>query len=349
MSFDRLDYLSWYMPRLMQQRQVIHLDASGVPSLGPDEIESATGDPWTMARTFEAALATWLGLESDEVVFAPGATGGTLLALLTLAAPGTEIVVETPIYEPMLRQAERVAPVLRLVRQREEGYRLPLSAARRLIGAQTAVVMITEPHNPSGRLSPVEEVLELAAMAKEHDAILLVNEVYRGFCDAPSLHGEAPNMVVVSSLSKLTGAYWARIGWLSAPPGIAATLRSAHLNLGMANALSAAYGMGVLARVGELRDKARAMSQPGAPIVEQWLRDQPELSWHPPQGPGFGCVALPEGTNDVALAERLFEEAEVLLIPGQMFEAPGTLRISWLQAGDRLAEGLAAISAALAR
>jgi aspartate/methionine/tyrosine aminotransferase len=53
---------------------------------------------------------------------------------------------------------------------------------------------------------------------------------------------------------------------------------------------------------------------------------------------------LPEGTDDLALAERLHVEHGVLVVPGCLFEAPGTLRVSWLQAGDRLEEGLARLA-----
>ncbi|MBW2278459.1 MAG: hypothetical protein JRF63_13280, partial [Deltaproteobacteria bacterium] len=53
------------------------------------------------------------------------------------------------------------------------------------------------------------------------------------------------------------------------------------------------------------------------------------------------------GTNDVTLAEQLHDERDVLVVPGTWFGAPGTLRVSWLQAGDRLADGLARLKAAI--
>jgi alanine-synthesizing transaminase len=47
--------------------------------------------------------------------------------------------------------------------------------------------------------------------------------------------------------------------------------------------------------------------------------------------------------DDVAFAERLLEEQDVLVVPGTHFEVPGSLRISWLQAGEHLGEGLTRI------
>jgi aspartate/methionine/tyrosine aminotransferase len=263
MDFSRTDYLSWYIPRLNEDREVIHLDASGVPSLRLDEITIPATDPWTMIPLLEQALAEWQGAEAAETVFTPGATGGTLLALLTLADRDSEIVVESPIYEPMLRQAQRVATVRRLVRRQDQGYRLSLDTAGRVISGATSLVMITEPHNPSGRLSPRDDILELAAIAESNGARLLINEVYRGFTDQPSYHGAAENIIVVSSLSKLLGAYWARVGWLAAPAPEASRLRMAQLNMSMGSSLGAGCGLGILETAKQRRQEARGAALTG--------------------------------------------------------------------------------------
>jgi hypothetical protein len=346
MSFDRNSYLSWYVPRIRALDGAINLHASGVSALTTADVAAGpgAGDPWTAAARFEAALASWLDIDDRQVLFAPGGTGGTLLALLTLTQPGARVIVELPIYEPMLRQAERLCQVDRLIRRPETGWRLPLVDAEKLIVPETRLVMITEPHNPSGRFAPSQDILELADMARRHGAILLINEVYRGYSDRPSYHGVADNIVVVSSLSKLLGAYSSRLGWLSGPETIVERLRRGHVNIGMASSPGAEAGLAVLARADQLRARAVEISRAPLQVVDDWVERTPGLFWHPPQGPGFGCVSLPEGTDDLALAERLHVEHGVLVVPGCLFEAPGTLRVSWLQAGDRLEEGLARLA-----
>lgn len=349
MSFHRNDYLDWYIPRVHPPDDAINLHSSGVPALRAEDFPPAPGDPWTAVQRFEAALAGWLGVPTDEVLFAPGATGGTLLALLTLSRPGSRVVVESPIYEPMLRQAQRLGPVDRLVRSPERAWALPLDDGCGLIGPDTGLVMITEPHNPSGRFSPREDVLALAAHAARFGAKVLINEVYRGYGDRPSFHGEADNIVVVSSLSKLVGAYWARLGWLSGPTALVADLRAAHRNLSMPAAPAAAVGLSVVSRVEELRERAAAVSREGLAVMSPWVERTRGVRWHPPQGPGFGCLVLTDtDKDDLALTERLHRERGVLLVPGTFFEAPGTLRVSWLQTGELLAEGLDRLAEGLA-
>jgi hypothetical protein len=333
---------------MMRADGAINLHASGVEAIDPATLDIPVGDPWGLPRVFEEALAGWLGVRADEVLFTPGATGGTLLALLTLATPDSEVLVEQPIYEPMLRQAMRLARVKRLRRPRELGFALPVEQARAALTDATRLVMITEPHNPSGRFAPREQVLELADVALRHGAVLLVNEVYRGYADRPSYHGAAENIVVVSSLSKLMGAYWARLGWLSGTRDRIGLLRRAHMNMGMETKPAAAFGIAILRSAEDRRRRAAVVARAGIEPVSQWVEATGGVDWTPSQGPGFGSIALPAGTDDVALAERLHDEHGVLVVPGRLFEEPGTLRLSWLQAGARLGEGLSLVARALA-
>ncbi len=343
MTFHRNDYLEWYMPRVAADDGAINLHASGVPPLGAEEIEPPAGRMERMDRLFEQRLGAWLGIPAAELVFTPGATGGSLLALLQLARPGSRIVVERPIYEPMLRQAERLGAVARLERPAERGWRFSLEEAERLIDGDTSLLMITEPHNPSGTLSPRDQVLALARIAAKRGARLLINEIYLGFTDEPSYRGAADNIAVVSSLSKLMGAYWARAGWLAAERSLAEELRRAHWNMGMPTRPGARAGLGFLERGDDLRERARQSARAGLEAVDEWVRGRPEIGWTRPRGVGFGCVELPAGIDDMELAERLHREKGTLSVPGSWFEAPGTLRLGWLQAGDRLAEGLDAL------
>jgi len=347
-DFTRNDYLSWYLPRLRQHDAAINLHASGVAAVMPAVLEiSFNGNPYEAAARFEAALAEWLDIPAEETLFAPGATGGSLLGLLSLTSPGDELIIEQPIYEPMLRQAERLGPVRRLVRRFEDGWRLPLDRAAAQISDRTGLVMITEPHNPSGALSSRDDVEALARLAGTHGAILVINEVYRGFGESPSYYGLADNVVVVSSLSKLFGSYWARLGWISAAADLVQPLRMAHFNMGMASAPGAMAGLAFLADADRRRDRARRKACDPLERVESWVESTAGISWHRPRGPGFACIQLPDGMDDVALAERLLDEHGVLLVPGTWFETPGTIRLSWLEAGHRLEEGLDLVGAAL--
>lgn len=350
MAFDTNDYLSWYIPRVRREDDALNLHASGVPPMEPAALDVPEGNPWLMALLFESALAKRLDCAREEVLFTAGATGGTLLALLTLATREQEIAVESPIYEPMLRQAERLNPVRRLRRDPNRGFRLDLDAARDLVTERTGVVLLTEPHNPSGLATPREDVLALADHAASVGALLLINEVYHGWSQTPSYRMAAPNILVVSSLSKLLGAYWARLGWICGDAALVGRLRKAHLNFGMASAPGAAVGLAVLDQADHLTEGALEAAREGVDQVDRWVQETPGVSWSRPTSGGFGSLTLPDGLDDVALAEALHDEHGVLVVPGSLWELPGTLRISWLQASpENLTEGLQRLAHLLAR
>lgn len=349
MTFDRNDYLDWYVPRMRAGDNAINLHSSGVEPLGPEFAAQLTGNPWESAAAFEDALGSWLGQPADEVIFTPGATGGTLLALLAMARNGTTILAESPLYEPMWRQAERLNPVRRFTRRPQNGWHLPLDELREQLSTDVSVVMITEPHNPSGILAPRDEVLELAEMASKVGALVLINEVYRGYSQTPSYHREADNITVVSSLSKFIGAYWMRLGWLSAAPAICERLRQAHLNMGLGTLVATMAGARLLQSIGPMAEASRQRSAKGRDVVHRWVEATPDVSWSRPMGPGFGALVLPEHIDDLAFAEHLHEECGVLVVPGHCFQAPGTLRIAWLQSGNRLQEGLDILAREIAR
>ncbi len=349
MSFTENDYLSWYLPKVLGHDDAINLHASGVPSLTAADIGISTDfDPWIAGTELERGLGRWLGVPAESLLYTQGATGGSLLALLSLTGHGDELLIELPMYEPMVRQGARLAAAVhRFHRRRQDSWQLPLAEIERLLSSRTSMVMITEPSNPSGTFARREDVLALADLAAAQGALLLVNEVYLGFSDRPTFFGERDNILVTSSLSKLLGAYWLRIGWLAADPALIAKLRLAHLNLSMGNFAAAALGLGVIARADEWRTRARKSAAAGCAVVDDWVRATPGLEWARPEGPGFGCVALPDGMPDVTFVERLHQEHGVLLVPGSHFEVPGTMRLSWLQVGDQLDEGLQRIAQAL--
>jgi len=347
MAFQSNRYLTWYIATTSRSTS-INLFASGVHALDPADLDVPRVDPSGAARLFEEGLARWLSIPADEVLFTPGATGGTLLALLALAEPGDEILVEAPVYEPMLRQALRLGTVKRFSRLPSNGWRLPVDEVLRQMTDRTRLVMITEPSNPSGTFLPRDQVLSLADAVGRRGGRLLVNEVYRLFTDAPSYHLAAESIVVVSSLSKLLGPYWARLGWLSASESLVSGLRIGHWNMGMPTAPAAAAGLAVLSRADDLRSRAMEISASGLDVVDRWVSSTPGLSWTRPQGTGFGCVHLPESVDDLGLCEVLDSEHGVLPVPGTFFGVPGSIRLSWLQAGDRLEEGLSRVARGLA-
>jgi aspartate/methionine/tyrosine aminotransferase len=234
-----------------------------------------------------------------------------------------------------------------LPRSFDEQWRVDPERARALIDEETDVVLITEPHNPSGLFSPRDNLLILADICRDKGAYLLINEVYLGYSTRKSFHNLAGNVLIVNSYSKLLGSYSNRIGWVSGSKETVGRLRQANLNMGGGSVPSAAVGIGFAKQAVRRTQMARDASAKWVDVVDDWVKHNPDLQWFRPEGPGFGAVSLPRGIDDLAFVNHLYEQKNVLAIPGSLFFSPGTIRVSWLNVGDRLEEGLDSITATL--
>ena len=95
----------------------------------------------------------------EQVVTAPGTSGANFLAFAALVEPGDEVLVERPTYEPLLAALGFLgARVRRFERRFENGYRLDLDEIRSQLTDGVRLVVLANPHNPSGVLLPPEEV-----------------------------------------------------------------------------------------------------------------------------------------------------------------------------------------------
>jgi len=143
-------------------------------------INYASGNP-------EAArlLARRYNVKPENVfISSEGASGQNVRLLRYLAerSKKKEAVVEYPTYEPLLRQVQEYFPsVKRLERKEKDAYRLDSVALRKLVSNKTGVLVLTNPHAPSGAISNANELKEIMAVARENAVYVLCDEIYAEF------------------------------------------------------------------------------------------------------------------------------------------------------------------------
>ncbi len=144
-------------------------------------VNHAHGNPETVRL-----LADRYGVE-DENVFtsSEGASGQNARITRVLAEKNpekNEAVVEYPTYEPLLRQVEEHFPIVkRLKREESDNYRLDEDLLRRIVSKRTGLVVLTNPHLPTGVAAPSSELREVMNVAHEHDFFVMCDEIYAEF------------------------------------------------------------------------------------------------------------------------------------------------------------------------
>lgn len=127
-----------------------------------------------------------------------------------------EAIVEYPTYEPLLRKVQEHFPrVERLERNEKEAYRLDADDLRKIVSEKTALLVLTNPHAPSGSISNNKELKEVMTLAQEHGFYVLCDEIYAEFDRdfVPTVFSLNPDSgIVTTSFTKAYGLGGLKLG-----------------------------------------------------------------------------------------------------------------------------------------
>jgi aspartate/methionine/tyrosine aminotransferase len=297
------------------------------------------------------SIGAHYGVLPARVCTAAGASGANFLAIAASVRPGEAVLVESPGYDPHAGSARLIgAEVRTFVRRFEDGFKLDSEAIAAALTPHTRMVIVTNPHNPSGVRATEDELRALARVADERNVRVLVDEVY---LDASPGRGDyaaslSSGMISTSSLTKSYGLSGLRIGWAVASGEIAEEMRRVRDVVDAVGSFPAER-LGVLAfrHLEALSARAENILGPNREMVEHFVDTYDEIEWVTPTG---GAVAFPriQGLDDVGPFVRLLRsQYDVGLVPGSFFDTPEHFRIAMGGAREVLEGGLAALGRAM--
>jgi N-succinyldiaminopimelate aminotransferase len=203
---------------------------------GRNQYAPGVGVP-ELRRAVAAHQARHYGLDLDpdrQVLVTTGATEGIAAALLALVDPGDEVVVLEPFYDSYPACIQMAGGVRRPVTLRAPDFRLDVAALRAAVTERTKLVLLNSPHNPTGAVLGREEVEAVAAVAREHDLLVVTDEVYEhlvydGVEHVPiaTLPGMFERTVSISSAGKTFSFTGWKVGWVTGPASLVRTVEAA--------------------------------------------------------------------------------------------------------------------------
>ena len=128
-----------------------------------------------MARRYQ-----WL-IQPQDIVFIPGVVVGTNIAVYALCAPGEAMLVQPPLYPPMLMAAaatQRGRVDAPLVQQSDGSYAIDWGGFESAITADTRMFLFCNPHNPTGRVFRRNELERMAEICLRHDLLIASDEIH---------------------------------------------------------------------------------------------------------------------------------------------------------------------------
>ncbi|GAT89040.1 aminotransferase [Paenarthrobacter nicotinovorans] len=175
------------------------------------------------------------GLDPDpdnEVLVTTGATEAIAAALLAFVQPGDEVLTFEPFYDSYgaiigMSGAKHVTtPLL------APDFLPDLETLEEAFSSRTKIVLLNNPHNPTGAVFPQSVLARIVELAVKYDAVILSDEVYEhltfGVPHIPvtTLPGAAERTITISSAGKTFSFTGWKIGWLTGPAHLVAAVRT---------------------------------------------------------------------------------------------------------------------------
>lgn len=290
----------------------------------------------------------------SEIMSTVGGSMAIFTAIRACVGPNDNAVIISPAYAIYVNAVTiaggeaRSAPLVRDGHR----FRLDIDRVRAAVDANTRLIIVNSPSNPTGWMASVDEQRSLAAIATESGARILTDEVYeRLVFDEPIAPSFArvvedkDRLIVVNSFSKTYNMTGWRLGWAqSSEPVIRAMYKAAEFITSNPTAIVQQAGIVALrdgeAYVSELRAQYAARRD----LVVRKMTEIPGLSLPRPDGAFYAFPSVDGLESSASLALDFLEKKGAAIAPGSAFGSTGEGHVRLCFAASE-----AAVSTALER
>ena len=285
-----------------------------------------------------------------EIQVTVGATEGLFAALAALVDPGDEVLVVEPCYDAypaMIRLAGGVAVGVPMDVDAAGRWSLDPDRVAAAVTPRTRVMLLNDPHNPTGAVLPADVVAALADVARGAGLVIVTDDVYAQLAFVPTtpIAPHAPERtLVVGSAGKTFGVTGWKVGWVTGPEDLVAAVRAVHQWVTFAVATPLQHAVAdLLAEVGDggAVDALLAGQRTALGTRRDALADGLRGAGLAPTRADAGYFLFADATrwapaarfaDDRALCDALPEVAGVVAIPGSAFRlTPRTDDARWLR------------------
>lgn len=231
------------------EHQAINLGQGFPDTEGPEHIRDlaiqaiASGDnqyaPGGGIRPLREAIAThqsrFYGLEvnpENEVVVTTGATEAIAAAVLAFANSGDEVVTFEPYYDSYGAMISLANAVHRVVPLNAPDFQPDLDQLSSVVNDNTKLIILNNPHNPTGAVFGVDVLQRIIELAHRHDCLIISDEVYEhltfGVAHIPiaQLPGGFERTITISSAGKSFSFTGWKVGWATGPEELITAVRT---------------------------------------------------------------------------------------------------------------------------
>ncbi|MEK7083899.1 MAG: pyridoxal phosphate-dependent aminotransferase [Patescibacteria group bacterium] len=323
------------------------------------------------------AVSAWMNrkyqseFQTEHVLVSCGGKSALYLSCQALINPDDEVLIPTPAWVSYGAIVKLCGGVPVFVGTRETGnWKLSARGGSALGGeieeienlknicsSKTKMLILNNASNPTGVLYTKEEIREILDFAKKKNLIVISDEVYSGlvydgreYVSCASFPEFQDSVVVIQSCSK----HFAMTGWrvgfaLGSRELIDAVVALQGQETSGTSSISQWAAVGAFAHADEIQEIVRGTMQTRRDVFVQALSDQFGAHITPPLSALYSFLPLSSfgvsDTDDVLFCRRTLEEANVAMVPGSAFGAPGYVRCSFGAEEKEITEGIKTLAA----
>ncbi|OGU58678.1 MAG: hypothetical protein A2X64_09260 [Ignavibacteria bacterium GWF2_33_9] len=295
-----------------------------------------------------------IDLNEENILITAGATESLYVTFQALLNKGDEVILFEPYYDSYFADVTLAGGKPKFVTLRKPTFDFDYAELENAITEKTKLIVLNNPHNPTGKVFSKEQLNFIASMAVKHDLMIVSDEVYEflTFDDVKhtpivTLPGMKERTVTISSCGKTFGFTGWKIGYAMAEPEIITALNGIHqwttfaVNTPGQHAMARAFH-----QLDDYLPEFRMLYQQKRDLVYNALK---ETSFKPikPDGSYFMMAEIPAGRfeSDIDASMKLIKELGVATIPPSVFygksdEGKSMLRICFAKRDETLIEGV---------
>lgn len=286
-----------------------------------------------------------------EVMITNGATEAIYATIRALINPGDEVVIFEPFYDSYYAALKMAQADIKIVTLHAPSFCFKAEELEKNVSENTKLLIVNNPHNPSGKVFEKDELEVIARLAIKNDFYVLSDEVYEHLVFETQhrpfalLDQMRERTITISSMGKTLSVTGWKIGWVIATKEILKSIHNTRqfISFSVATPLQAAVAKAI-EKFSTYLPEFREMYKNKRDLLCNGLKEC-GFNVSIPQGTYFCLVHLDGEMNDIEVCKKLIVENKVATIPTSAFyknSADGThiLRFCFAKKDETLHQAL---------
>ena len=275
-----------------------------------------------------------------QITTCHGCLEANMLVMQTLLEKGDHVITFSPGYQQFMEIPASLGCEVSIL-PLDAHWQPSLEAVKDALCANTKMVILNNPNNPTGISFSKAFVQGLIDLCKARKIYILCDEVYRGLNHEVSISDMYENGISTSSLSKVFSLAGLRLGWIKANEYVIHKINVRRdYSMISTGPLVDTLGRLALKHKDELILRAKNIISTNKNIVREWLKENPRFECVLPSGGTVCFLKYGFDLKSETFAKLLLAEKGVFFVPGSCFDKENYFRLGLAQDSNKLKKGL---------